>query len=116
MSDLKMCAKGLYSCKKKKELIYDVKKLLNCILENGAYSVSNENRQMVEKSDNYNGFEKVLVQVSWRFRSFVGRKMQGELLDIFRGDKDFLDELKHNDPELFSLLMRFDKDGTLDSS
>ena len=90
---------------RRKQKIGEVKRIINCILENGAYSNKNEQNQMVKKGDNYNPKEKVLVRMSWRYRNFLGRQMQDALIEQFKNDTEFLTDLKDNDPELYKTFL-----------
>lgn len=88
-----------------KKQIIDVKKLVNCILENGAYSNKNEKMQIAKGINSYNPQEKILVQTSWKFRKFHGLIMQQQLKEFFEGDKHFLSFLEKEDNELYSKLL-----------
>lgn len=82
-----------------------VKELMNKILENGAYSTINYERQMSKKSKNYNEFEKKLVTMGYRFKKYYGEKLQKQLFNYISQDKEFLDYLKSNDMELYTDIM-----------
>jgi len=93
--------KSLTSLVVKKNRIMDVKKLVNCILENGAYSNKNEQRQIAKSGDNYDTQEKTIVHLGWKYRKFLGRKMQSEMLDLMKEDEEFLEDLKLQDKLLY---------------
>ena len=77
---------------------------MNCILENGAYSNSNEKVQLTKGANNYNPQEKILVKTSWKFRKLQGRMMQEGLKTYFEKNKEFLAFLKNDDSELYNEL------------
>jgi hypothetical protein len=84
--------------------IENIKELINCILENGAYSNSNYNRQMSKKSHNYTEFEGKLVTLGFRFKKCYGEKMQKALFGMITEDKEFLEYLKINDQALYYMV------------
>lgn len=86
--------------------IYNIKKIMNCILENGAYSDKNSKVQISKGSSTYNPAEKVLVKVAWKFRTQQGKIMQSELKRYLEKKKDFLGYLKQEDEELYNELKR----------
>lgn len=85
----------------RKNEIFNIKKIVNCILENGAYSNDNEKMQLVRGANNYNPQEKILVKTSWKFRKLQGKMMQEGLKTYFEKNKDFLAFLKTEDEELY---------------
>lgn len=93
--------KSLTSLVVKKNKIMEIKKLTNCILENGAYSNKNEQRQIAKSGDNYDAQEKTIVHLGWKYRKFLGRKMQTEMLDLLKADEEFLEDLKVQDKLLY---------------
>lgn len=94
---------SVMSISHQKKKILEVKRIINCILENGAYSLKNEQNQMVKKGDSYNPQEKVLVRMSWKYRRYLGKQAQQSLLDLYERDKDFLDFVKSEDKELHEM-------------
>lgn len=88
----------------KRNEIYNIKKIMNCILENGAYSGKNSKIQLAQGSSSYNPTEKVLVKSAWKFRKLQGRIMQAELKKYLEKKKDFLAYLKGEDEELYNEL------------
>lgn len=99
------CKKGNKSNSMIHHKINVVKGLMNKILENGAYSTINYERQMSKKSKNYNEFEKKLVTMGYKFKKYYGEKLQRELFDYISQDKEFLENLKSNDMELYTEIM-----------
>jgi hypothetical protein len=87
----------------KKKRILEVKRIVNCLLENGAYSVKNEQQQMVKKGDNYNPQEKILVKMSWKYRRYLGIQAQRDLIEMYRNDDDFLDFVEGEDGDLLKM-------------
>lgn len=82
----------------------EVKRIVNCILENGAYSNKNEKTQMAKGMNNYNPAEKILVEASWKFRRFHGVILQNILKDFLSSNKEFMDFLKEEDEALYESL------------
>ena len=97
--------KPLTSLVVKKNKIMDIKRLVNCILENGAYSNKNEQRQIAKSGDNYDQQEKTIVHLSWKYRKYIGRQMQSEMLHLIKMDDEFLKDLEVNDKLLFNDFM-----------
>lgn len=97
--------KSLTSLVVKKNRIMDIKKLVNCILENGAYSNKNEQRQIAKSGDNYDQQERTIVHLGWKYRKYLGRKMQSEMLNLMKGDDEFLEDLEIKDKLLFDEFM-----------
>lgn len=84
--------------------IYNIKKIINCILENGAYSNKNSKIQIAKGSSSYNPAEKILVKTAWKFRKLQGKIMQSELKKYLDRKKDFLAYLKNEDEDLYNEL------------
>jgi hypothetical protein len=82
--------------------IEDIKNAVNCILENGAYSDRNFESQMSKKSKNYNPIEKEIVELGYRYKKFIGVKLQHEILDYLQGDDEFIEYVKINDLDLYN--------------
>jgi len=100
-----MRKKPLTSLVVKKNKIMEIKKLVKCILENGAYSNINEQRQIAKSGDNYDQQERTIVHLSWKYRKFIGRQMQSEMLHLIKMDDDFLKDLETTDKLLFDDFM-----------
>lgn len=102
-------------CKKKLKInttpLIEIKEVMNCILEHGAYSDKNYNQQMVKKSSNYNDFEKLLVTMTYRYKKFEGKKLQQQLFDFLKDNKDYLDYIKTMDTELYDRIMEINNNG-----
>jgi len=97
---------GFYNNKKNKDIhlnsLVKVKEVMNSILENGAYSDKNYERQMTKKFKNYNENEKLLVTLSYRFKKFEGEQLQKQLFKYITENKDFIEYLKINDINLYN--------------
>ncbi len=78
-----------------------VKKIINTILENGAYSTINQQRQDI-KADNYNDKEKIIVDLAWKFRRFESERLQNDFLLFLEKNQDFLKEVSVKEPVLYS--------------
>ena len=85
-------------------IIYSVKKAMNCVLEHGAYSDKNFERQINKKGENYNNQEKRLLEVVYRFKKFRGEVLQKDLMGYLLSDREFLDYLRTNDLELYKII------------
>lgn len=57
---------------------------------------------MIKSGDNYNNKEKIIVQMSWRYRNALSNQMQNELINVLKNDKEFLKSVKENDKELYN--------------
>jgi hypothetical protein len=86
-----------------------VKELSNLILENGAYSDSNYQRQMTKKGKNYNELEKTIVLATYKYKKFYGEKLQEELIELLITDKELLEHLKATDMETYEIVMEMRK-------
>lgn len=77
---------------------------MNCVLEHGAYSDKNFERQMNKKGDNYNNQEKRLLELSYKYKKFRGELLQKDLMEYLVTDKEFLDYLRINDLDLYNII------------
>jgi len=96
--------KRLKSLTRNKDRVIKIKKIVNCILENGAYSSDNEQRQLAKGEKKYSHKQKIIVSTSWKYREFLGNQMEFELIELFKYDENFLEELKFEDIDLFNEL------------
>jgi hypothetical protein len=79
----------------------DVKRTVNSILENGAYSDKNYQVQMNKKANNYNPDEQILVTAGFLLKKHLGLKLQRELLNMISSDEEFLQYVKSYDESLY---------------
>lgn len=82
--------------------IEDIKNAVNCILENGAYSDKNFESQMSKKSKNYTVVESDIVELGYRYKKFVGLKLQREILAYMQSDNEFIEYVKSTDLNLYN--------------
>jgi len=76
------------------------------MLENGAYSDSNESKQLAKGSNVYNNNEKLIVELSWKYRKFLGLKIQKQIINILKEDNEFLLFLKDIDNKLYGEVLQ----------
>ena len=89
--------------------LYDVKKAVNGILENGAYSDKNFEKQMNKKGENYNIVEKNLVTIAYMYKKYNGEKLQKELFDSIKNDKEFIEYLKSKNKDIYNILKEMEE-------
>ena len=82
-----------------------VKELSNLILENGAYSDSNYQRQMTKKGKNYNELEKMIILATYKYKKYYGEKLQEELIELIITDEELLEHLKATDIETYKIVI-----------
>jgi hypothetical protein len=82
-----------------------VKELSNLILENGAYSDKNYERQITKKGQNYNELEKMIILSTYKYKKFYGEKLQEELIELIITDLELIEHLKITDFETYKIVM-----------